>query len=412
MTQGSSASGHALDAGSGGARIPDRTRAYRRAVAAGSPSLRLRPERAGEASGRIAGLVMVCLAVGCWPRDRRDQPDPRLCPADRVELACGGVPGLHRPCRRERRVAPLASRGAAPDSGCPADACLDGEPSRLRATRFIAREDGDAVRLEKAFRSRLGVGLVVAVHAAGRRRRARDGAGAAGAGFRDHQGVRRRCLEPLLGRSARCRTHEACMQNKMGQLPKPCLDKLLDAMAGSSFKVCKDQTYALCAAARCNVYDGVAYCQCEEKHGDSISLPFPMGKGVDVCAVNAAGADNKYMVSTYSLPEQIASPQGGGGVYTCSGGSSGGAYAQCDGGLCFKSTEETTFPGFDKPVPKGQIICSCPITDASSGSAQGYQILGPYPCDKSFFKYCKSDVANSNTGSTIYVGAPIGTAAA
>ena len=149
-----------------------------------------------------------------------------------------------------------------------------------------------------------------------------------------------------------------------------------------------------------------AYCQCEEKHGDSISLPFPMGKGVDVCAVNAAGADNKYMVSTYSMPEQIASPQGGLGVYTCEGGKSGGAYAQCDGGLCFRSTEETTFPGFDKPVPKGQIVCSCPITDASSGSAQGYQILGPYPCDKSFFKYCKSDVANGKTGSTIYVGAP------
>ena len=203
-----------------------------------------------------------------------------------------------------------------------------------------------------------------------------------------------------------------CMQNKIGELPKSCLDKLLDAMAGSSFKVCKDQTYALCAAARCNVYDGVAYCQCEEKHGDSISLPFPMGKGVDVCSVNAAGADNKYMVSTYSLPDQIASPQGGGGVYTCEGGKSGGAYAQCDGGLCFRSSEETTFPGFDKPVPKGQIICSCPITGASSGSAQGYQILGPYPCDKSFFKYCKSDVANGNTGSTIYVGAPIGTAAA
>ena len=65
-----------------------------------------------------------------------------------------------------------------------------------------------------------------------------------------------------------------------------------------------------------------------------------------------------------------------------------------------------------KPVLKGQIICSCPITDASSGSAQGYQILGPYPCDRSFFKYCKSDVANGKTGSTIYVGAPIGTAAA
>ncbi len=35
---------------------------------------------------------------------------------------------------------------------------------------------------------------------------------------------------------------KACMQNKMGQLPKACLDKLLDAMAGSTFKVCKDQT--------------------------------------------------------------------------------------------------------------------------------------------------------------------------
>ena len=113
---------------------------------------------------------------------------------------------------------------------------------------------------------------------------------------------------------------KSCMQNKMGELPKACLDKLLDTMAGSTFKVCKDQTYALCAAARCNVYDGVAYCQCEQKHGDSISLPFPMGKGVDVCAVNAAGADNKYMVSTYSTPEQVASPQGNGGVYTCSGG--------------------------------------------------------------------------------------------
>jgi len=106
---------------------------------------------------------------------------------------------------------------------------------------------------------------------------------------------------------------KACMQDKMGQLPKSCLDKLLDVMAGSSFKVCKDQTYALCAAARCNVYDGVAYCQCEEKHGDSISLPFPMGKGVDLCAVNASGVNNKYMVSTYSLPQQIASPQGGAG---------------------------------------------------------------------------------------------------
>ena len=205
---------------------------------------------------------------------------------------------------------------------------------------------------------------------------------------------------------------KSCVQDKMGQLSKGCLDTLLDAMAGSSFKVCKNQTYALCAAARCNVYDGVAYCQCDVKHGNSISLPFPMGKSADVCSINAAGADNKYMISTYSLPESLASPQGGGAAYTCPGDGSG-AYAQCDGGVCFRSTEEKTFPGFDKPVPKGQIICSCPITQAKpGGDAQGYQILGPYPCEKSFFRYCKGDTANSRTGSTIYVGAPIGTAQA
>ena len=205
---------------------------------------------------------------------------------------------------------------------------------------------------------------------------------------------------------------KSCMQDKMGQLSKGCLDNLLDAMAGSSFKICKDQTYALCAAARCNVFDGVAYCQCEVKHGDSISLPFPMGKGEDVCSVNAAGANNKYMVSTYSLPEQIASPKAGAAVYTCSSDKSDGAYAQCDGGLCFQSTENTTFPGFDKPVQKGQIICSCPVTQAKPGtSTAGYQIMGPYPCDKSWFKYCQSAVANSSTGSTIYVGAPIGAVA-
>jgi len=204
---------------------------------------------------------------------------------------------------------------------------------------------------------------------------------------------------------------KSCVQDKMGQLSKGCLDTLLDAMAGSSFKVCKNQNYALCAAARCNVYDGVAYCQCDVKHGNSISLPFNMGKGEDICETNAAGADNKYMISTYSLPESIASPQGNGAAYTCSG-KDGGAYAQCDGGIYFRSTEETTFPGFDKPVPKGQIICSCPITQATGRDAQGFQILGPYPCDKSFFRYCKAATANSNTGSTIYVGAPIGTAQA
>ena len=67
---------------------------------------------------------------------------------------------------------------------------------------------------------------------------------------------------------------KTCMQDKMGQLSKGCLDELLDTMAGSSFKICKDQTYALCAVARCSVYDGLARCQPRGKHGDSISLHF------------------------------------------------------------------------------------------------------------------------------------------
>ena len=202
-----------------------------------------------------------------------------------------------------------------------------------------------------------------------------------------------------------------CIQDKMGQLSKDCVDALVDAMADQSFTICKNQPYALCAAARCNVYDGVAYCQCEKKSGDSISLTFKMAEGEDVCSAMTAGAQNQYLVSTYSLPDSIVAQHGDRAIYSCPGGEAAGAYAQCDGGLCFTSTEGTTFLGFDKPVPKGQIICSCPITNAKPNSAaQSYQILGPYPCDKSFFQYCKVAVANGKTGSTIFVGAPTGTA--
>jgi hypothetical protein len=43
------------------------------------------------------------------------------------------------------------------------------------------------------------------------------------------------------------------------------------------------------------------------------------------------------MVSTYDLPEQIASPQQGGWVYTRASATQNGAYAQCDDGLCFQA---------------------------------------------------------------------------
>ena len=202
---------------------------------------------------------------------------------------------------------------------------------------------------------------------------------------------------------------KSCVQNKMGQLSHGCLDKLLDSMAGSTFKICRDQTYALCAAARCNVFDGVAYCQCDVKHGDSISLPFAMGKDEDVCSINAAGAANKYMISTYSLPAAIASPQGGGAAYTCEA-DEGGAYAECDGGLCFRSTRRRRSRASTSQCRKDK--SSVPAQSRRAAHAGSYQILGPYPCDKSFFKYCKGATANGKTGSTIYVGAPVGTAAA
>ncbi|MDN5849371.1 MAG: hypothetical protein L0H63_06970 [Nitrococcus sp.] len=175
-----------------------------------------------------------------------------------------------------------------------------------------------------------------------------------------------------------------------------------------SFKICHDQTYALCAVSSCLVYNQVAYCKCDVEHGDSISLPFEFS-GQNVCDVNAEGPANGYMVSTFSLPESVV--KGGDmALYTCPGGAADGSYAQCDGGLCFTSTEASpSFPGFDEPLGQDQIICSCPITTANpDGPTFGYQIAGPFPCETSFFDNCKSSTTNKRTGTTIPVGAPTG----
>jgi hypothetical protein len=195
--------------------------------------------------------------------------------------------------------------------------------------------------------------------------------------------------------------------------PALTLESLLSRFAPpapSFFKICKDQTYALCATAKCSMYNGVAYCKCDVEHGDSISLPFRTGPKENVCTVNADGVDNGYMVSTYSLPPEVTKPKGDMALYSCPS-SSTGAYAQCDGGICFKSTVGQTFPGFDKPLAGGEIICSCPATVPDPTTAKtGFQIAGPYPCERSFFRNCKKVSANTRTGSTIYVGAPTGVA--
>ena len=177
------------------------------------------------------------------------------------------------------------------------------------------------------------------------------------------------------------------------------------------FKICHDQTYALCAVASCFVFNGLAYCTCDIKKGDSISLPFHYGRGKNVCSVNAEGPGNGFMVSTYSLPPSVKAPRGDQALYSCPPATSNGAYAQCDGGICFRSTQGQDFPGSTKPIRPNQIIFSCPITLADPATAKvGYQIAGPYPCQQGFFRNCGSKVANTQTGATIYVGAPTGTA--
>ncbi len=179
----------------------------------------------------------------------------------------------------------------------------------------------------------------------------------------------------------------------------------------SAFTICAGQTYALCAVASCFVLDSVAYCECDVKSGDSISLSDAFGEGQNVCSVNAGGVGNGYMVSTFSLPDSVVAPNGNQALYTCPASTSTGAYAQCDGGLCFTSTEGQSFPGFSAPLTDSEIICSCPVTIANPATAKlGYQIAGPYPCQKSFFKNCNRATAGKKNGSQIYVGATTGIA--
>lgn len=184
------------------------------------------------------------------------------------------------------------------------------------------------------------------------------------------------------------------------------------------FVVCHDQTYALCAAASCTVYNGVAYCQCDVLKGDSISLqldiPTPTGEA-NVCDVMAQGKTHGFLVSTYSLPADAVK---GGSLasYTCPGTDNQGAgvpapvaYGQCDGGICFTSTGMGA---------GGSVTCSCPVSTAAtagSSDAFGYQTFGPYHpeapvgkrCDASGCASCSVSNPTAN-GSVIPVGAPTG----
>jgi len=197
--------------------------------------------------------------------------------------------------------------------------------------------------------------------------------------------------------------------------------------ADPPFAICRNQQYALCAQADCFVYNQVAYCKCDIRRGDSISLQLdyssPTGDR-DVCDVNQQGARNRYMVSTFSLPSD-AEKGGTSAAYTCPGTDDAGsgvpapvAYGQCDGAVCFNSSRGERFPGFDVRLRGREIMCSCPIsTDATPGSTDplGYQIFGPYHpssapgsrCVASACAACGVSMPTAN-GAMIPVGAPSG----
>src|SRR5262245_13938923 len=192
------------------------------------------------------------------------------------------------------------------------------------------------------------------------------------------------------------------------------------------FVVCQDQTYALCAAASCFVYNLVAYCQCDVMKGDSISLQLSFSTATgqeNVCDVNAQGKTNGFMVSTFSLPAEVVKG-GSEAVYTCPGPLNAGsgvpapvAYGQCDGGLGFTSTTNKTFPGFEGKLHK-EIIASCPTSIGASpqnSNAVGYEIFGAYPPEapvgqRSDASACAAcGIPNPTPNSSILpVGAPTG----
>lgn len=186
-------------------------------------------------------------------------------------------------------------------------------------------------------------------------------------------------------------------------------DPLAGLLAQNTPVICRDQTYALCAGASCFVFNDVAYCTCDVKQGNSISSPFKYDNGNgagNVCSVNAEGANNGFMVSTFSLPSALVAPSGDQALYVCPR-TSRATYAKCDGGICFTSTTGKSFPGSNAQLGNDQIVCSCPVERANP--VQGLEIIGPYPCQASFFhQYCDAKTANGDNGSTLYDGTSIG----
>ena len=105
--------------------------------------------------------------------------------------------------------------------------------------------------------------------------------------------------------------------------------------------------------------------------------------GGNIKTINQIGASGNFpfMVSTYSPPEAKVFA-----LYSCN---KPGAFAQCDGGLCFTNTTGNEFPGLGF-VKIDEIMCSCPITTSSE-----YHVWGPATCPKTVKEYDEICAAGS-----------------
>lgn len=167
-----------------------------------------------------------------------------------------------------------------------------------------------------------------------------------------------------------------------------------DPALTSTFEAMPNQTYALCAGAKSFNFNGVTYAKCRLKNGNSITLShdFPGG---DVLTVNKQLTDTGgFMVSTYSPPSPKLYA-----TYTCS---RNGAFAQCDGGLCYRYDGD--FPGLGK-VRANEVICSCPIVYKKAV----YHVTGPATCPTTRQEYdsiCGSGSRKDMTadGAILHIG--------
>jgi hypothetical protein len=229
-------------------------------------------------------------------------------------------------------------------------------------------------------------------------------------------------LSPRVAKSCEGKNMNIQMRTRTGRMIVFCVGALGLALSSMATHAQSDlpvtslpnQDFAYCAGSLAWVFDNVAYADCLVKFGNSVSgsfdyppVPETGQPGGNINTVNELGINQKsYIVSTYSTTDPPS-----GALYTCSKTSTG-SYAQCDGGICFRSTQgagvfggtKKAFPGLGN-ISSNNIVCSCPIVRHDPTSDEGYGIAGPYPCvsAQAYNNLCNNVVSN---GSILYIGAP------